>query len=130
MRFETPPGQQMQIDFGEKRIEIGGAKVRVYIFVATLGYSRRTYAAAFLHERQSAWFDGMEAAFRHFGGVTGEVLLDNAAALVTRHDAVTREVVFNDRLHAFSRAIGASVPVLVHHTGRAPRARTSAASGM
>jgi hypothetical protein len=104
MRFETPPGQQMQIDFGEKRIEIGGAKVRVYIFVATLGYSRRTYAAA--------------------------VLLDNAAALVTRHDAVTREVVFNDRLHAFSRAIGASVPVLVHHTGRAPRARTSAASGM
>ncbi|UTV39346.1 hypothetical protein MYG64_26945 (plasmid) [Ensifer adhaerens] len=68
-----------------------------------LGYSRRTYATAFLHDRQSAWFDGMEAAFRHFGGVTSEVLLDNAAALVTRHDAVTREVVFNDRLHAFSR---------------------------
>lgn len=96
----------MQIDFGEKRIEIGGEKVRVYIFVATLGYSRRTYAAAFLHERQSAWFDGMEAAFRHFGGVTSEVLVDNAAALVTRHDAVTREVVFNDRLHAFSRYWG------------------------
>ncbi len=103
MRFETPPGHQMQIDFGQKRMEIGGEKVRVYIFVATLGYSRRTFVTAFLHERQSAWFDGIEAAFRHFGGVTSEVLLDNAAALVTRHDAVTREIVFNDRLHAFSR---------------------------
>ncbi|MBD9573676.1 IS21 family transposase, partial [Ensifer sp. ENS08] len=43
IRFETPPGHQIQIDFGEKRMEIGGEKVRVYIFVATLGYSRRTY---------------------------------------------------------------------------------------
>ncbi|WP_422795009.1 hypothetical protein [Sphingobium mellinum] len=57
---------------------------------------------AFRDERQSAWFDGMEAAFRHFGGVTEKVLLDNTAALITRHDAVTREVVFNDRLHAFT----------------------------
>src|ERR1700754_3830987 len=48
----------------------------------------------------------MEAAFHHFGGVTAEVLLDNARALVTQHDAVTREVVFNDRLHAFSRYWG------------------------
>ena len=106
MRFETPPGQQMQIDFGEKRVSVGGETVRVHVFVATLGYSRRPFTTAFRHERQSAWFDGMEAAFRYFGGVTEEVLLDNAAALVTQHDAVTREVVFNDRLHAFSRYWG------------------------
>lgn len=105
-RFETPPGHQLQIDFGEKRVCIGGETVRVYVFVATLGYSRRPFTTAFRHERQSAWFDGMEAAFRHFGGVTEEVLLDNASALVTRHDAATREVVFNDRLHAFSRYWG------------------------
>ena len=41
VRFETPPGKQMQIDFGERLVEIGGAKLRVYLFVATLGYSRR-----------------------------------------------------------------------------------------
>lgn len=106
MRFETPPGQQMQIDFGEKRIVIAGEAVRVHLFVATLGYSRRPFATAFRHERQSAWFDGMEGAFRHFGGITEEVLLDNAGTLVTHHDAVTREVVFNDRLHAFARYWG------------------------
>jgi hypothetical protein len=28
VRFETPPGRQMQVDFGEKRIVIGGGTVR------------------------------------------------------------------------------------------------------
>ena len=46
--------------------------------------------------------NGIEAAFRHFGGVPEEVLLDNARALVTLHDAATREVTFNDRLKAFA----------------------------
>jgi transposase len=102
LRFETPPGRQLQVDFGETQVAIGGEAVRVYLFVATLGYSRRPYVRAFRHERQSAWLDGIEAAFRHFGGVPEEVLLDNARALVTRHDAATREVTFNDRLKAFA----------------------------
>jgi len=71
--------------------------------VATLGYSRRIYVQAFRHERQSAWLEGIEGAFRHFGGLPGELLLDNAAALVRHHDASTREVEFNDRFHAFAR---------------------------
>ena len=102
LRFETPPGRQLQVDFGETQVAIGGEAVWVYLFVATLGYSRRPYVRAFRHERQSAWLDGIEAAFRHFGGVPEEVLLDNARALVTRHDAATREVTFNDRLKAFA----------------------------
>ena len=106
MRFETPPGKQLQIDFGERRVEIAGAPVRVYLFVATLGYSRRIFVRAFWHERQSAWFDGLESAFRHFGGVPQEVLLDNARALVEEHNAATREVRFNARFHAFARYWG------------------------
>jgi hypothetical protein len=31
VRFETPPGKQMQIDFGERLIKIGGAKLRAYL---------------------------------------------------------------------------------------------------
>ncbi len=106
VRFETPPGRQLQIDFGELRIPIAGERVRVFLFVATLGYSRRTYAQAFRHERQSAWLDGLEGAFRHFGGVPEEVLFDNPKALVIHHDAATREVTFNARLHAFARYWG------------------------
>jgi transposase-like protein len=34
VRFETPPGKQMQIDFGERLVEIGGSKVRAYLLEA------------------------------------------------------------------------------------------------
>ena len=102
LRFETPPGRQLQIDFGQKRVSIGGVTVPVFLFVATLGYSRLLYVQAFRHERQSAWLAGLEAAFRHFGGVVREVLLDNARALVEHHDPATREVRFNLRLLAFA----------------------------
>ena len=102
VRFETPPGRQLQVDFGELRVPVADERVRVYLFVATLGYSRRCHVEAFRHERQSSWFGGLEATFRHFGGVTDEVLLDNARALVKHHDAATREVEFNDRFLAFA----------------------------
>src|SRR3954466_11683658 len=59
VRFETPPGRQLQIDFGERGARIGEETVRVFLFVATLGHSRRVYVHAFRHERQSAWFDGL-----------------------------------------------------------------------
>jgi len=106
IRFETPPGKQLQIDFGERRVMIGDEPVKVYLFVATLGYSRRLYVRPFRNERQESWFGGLEGAFRHFGGVSEEVLFDNDRGLVVHHDRQTREVEFNDRLHAFARHWG------------------------
>jgi transposase len=106
VRFETAPGRQLQVDFGELRLPIGGEPGRLFLFVATLGYSRCIYVQAFRHERQSAWFFGMEGAFRHFGGLPEEVVFDNTKPLVERHDRATREVVFNQRLHAFARYWG------------------------
>ena len=103
VRFETAPGKQMQIDFGERLVEIGGTKIKVYLFVATLGFSRRIHVRAYRHERQESWFDGLESAFAAFGGVTEDVLFDNARALVVRHDVETREVEFNAKLKAFAK---------------------------
>lgn len=102
VRFETPPAKQMQIDFGTMSIKIGGEDRRIHFFAAVLGYSRRQYVQAFSHERQSAWFEGIEGAFRHFGGIPEQILLDNAKALVNSHNPLTREVVFNDKLRAFA----------------------------
>lgn len=102
IRFETPPGKQLQIDFGSMNIVINGKNQRVYFFVSTLGYSRRMYAQAFSHERQTAWFQGIEGAFYHFGGVPKEVLLDNPKSLVSHHNSLTREVKFNERFHTFA----------------------------
>jgi transposase len=108
VRFETRPGHQLQIDFGESRVWIGDERVRVHLFVATLGYSRRMHIQPSMRERQVDWFEGMEGAFLRFGGVPAEVLVDNAKALVEHHDAATREVRFNARLHAFARYWGFS----------------------
>lgn len=82
VRFETAPGRQLQVDFGEKWLEIGGVAQKRYVFVATLGFSRRTYAQVFGSQRQRDWIAGMEGAFQHFGGVPQEILVDNAKSLV------------------------------------------------
>ncbi len=41
VRFETPPGQQLQHDWGEVVAEIGGQPTKVHFQVNQLGYSRR-----------------------------------------------------------------------------------------
>lgn len=106
VRFETAPRRQLQIDFGDTRVWIGVERIRVHLFVATLGYSRRLHIRPSLREGQADWFAGMEGAFLRFCGVPAEVLFDNARALVEHHDAATREVRFNARLHAFARYWG------------------------
>ena len=126
VRFETPPGQQLQVDFGAATVMIGAERVKVHLFVATLGYSRRPFVAIFRHERQSAWLEGLERAFQHFAGVPEEVLLDNAKALVIYHNAETREVVFNERFRAFAAYWGvrarACAPYRARTTGKDERA--------
>jgi len=106
VRFETRPGHQLQIDFGDTKVRIGEERIKIHLFVATLGYSRRMHIRPSLRERQTDWFEGMEGTFLRFGGVPTEVLFDNARALVDHHDAATREVRFNARLHAFARYWG------------------------
>jgi transposase len=86
-------------------VVISDETVRVYLFVATLGHSRRLHVRAFRHERQACWFEGLESAFRAFGGVPEEVLLDNTRALVVHHDRLTREVRFKRSASSSGRTI-------------------------
>ncbi len=83
MRFETPPGQQAQVDFGQRLVWIAEQRVTAHVFVCTLGFSRRVYAEAFDHERLGAVLAGHEHAFQHFGGV--QVVVDNAKPAVLQH---------------------------------------------
>ena len=103
VRYETGPGEQTQADFGEKKVWIGGALVRVFFLVAVLGFSRRIFVRAMLSERQGEWLSGLAAAFRHFGGVTRTLLVDNAGALVLRHDRRRRVLTFTTGFEAFCR---------------------------
>lgn len=119
VRFETAPGHQLQVDFGEKRVRIAGAVVRVYLFVAVLAYSRRIYVRAGLSQRQDDWREGLAGAFRHFGGLTQTLLLDNAGALVVGRDAQTGTATLHPTFAQFCRDWGVEARVC-----RPYRART------
>jgi transposase len=103
VRVESVPGDQLQIDFGQKRVQIAGEWVRVFLLVAVLSYSRRLFVKAFLSERQDDWREGMAAAFVHFGGVPRTILGDNARALVLGRDRATGTVMFQPAYLAFCR---------------------------
>jgi transposase len=103
VRFETAPGRQMQIDFGERRVWIADSEVTVHFLVAVLSYSRRLFVKAFLRERQEQWLDGIAGAFLHFGGVPLEVLGDNARSLVLGRDRDAQTVTFHPAYLAFCR---------------------------
>ena len=68
-RFEIPPGHQMQTDFEEDDVCVGGETVSVHFFVANMSYSRRIFAKSYFSETQVNWLDGIESAFRFFDGV-------------------------------------------------------------
>ena len=93
VRFETEPGQQMQIDF----TTIKRGKLTIKAFVATLGYSRSSYVRFYDNERTESWIDGLIEAFNHFGGVPKQILCDNAKALIIERN------VYGDGRHRFNQ---------------------------
>lgn len=110
VRFETAPGKQLQNDWGEVRTRIGGAVQKVSFSVNTLGYSRRFHFSGFRCQDAAHTYEGLIRAFEYFGGVSQEVLIDNAKALVIEH-RIGAHVRFNARFLD-----------LAAHYGFAPRA--------
>jgi transposase len=99
-RFETPPGQQSQIDWGESQVTLGTSCRKVHFFVLTLGYSRRGFYYACADERLSQLLDAHERAFEHFGGHTREHLYDRPRT-VCYPDGEGR-IVWNPTFKAFA----------------------------
>jgi len=96
VRFETPPGRQLQSDWGETTTVIGGQTVKVYFIVNTLGYSRRFHFWCTDSQDAEHTYEGLIRSFEYFGGVTAEVLVDNQKSAVLAH-TVGQGAVFNPR---------------------------------
>jgi transposase len=105
IRFETPPGKQAQVDWAELGIhEVGGRRMRLSLFLMVLGYSRMMYAELVTDETQATFLACHEHAFAFFGGMTEEILYDNAKVVALQHN---REgVVFNPALLDFAGRCG------------------------
>jgi transposase len=80
IRFETPAGHQAQVDFAHFRFAWG---VR-YALLVVLGYSRLLWCRFYPRQDMRTLVDGLEEAFRYFGGVPRELLFDQMKAVITR----------------------------------------------
>ena len=86
VRFETPPGHQMQVDWGA--FKLNGQ--RVSLFLSTLGWSRYTFGVFVDNERFECLRACHEQAFDAFGGVPCEVLYDTMRTVVQQRNAYGR----------------------------------------
>jgi transposase len=105
VRFETNPGLQAQVDFGDFKVKSSlGGEVTIYAFVMVLGFSRHMYVEFVEHCTLTTFLDCHKNAFGSFGGVPGEILYDNMKNVVIRR--LLGRVVFNDTLRDFSAHYG------------------------
>lgn len=104
VRFETPPGQQSQIDWGSARVHFRHQPVVLHLFVLTLGYSRRHYMEPTLDERVPQLLDAHERAFDHFGGHTREHLYDRPRTICSPDGS--GGVIWNPTFQSFARYWG------------------------
>ena len=95
VRFETPPGQQMQADFTWVR----KGRDPLVAFVATLGYSRAAYVKFGRSEDLDALREGLRQAFDYLGGVPEHVLFDNPKTVVIDRDA------YGEGLHRWNEGL-------------------------
>lgn len=85
VRFETPPGRQLQSDWGEIITYMGGVATKVYFIINTLGYSRRFHFWCTDSLDAEHTYEGLIRSFEYFGGVSEEVLVDNQKTAVIDH---------------------------------------------
>ena len=104
VRYETPPGEQLQHDWGEIRLEIGGQWQTVYLSVNVLGYSRALHVLAMPSQDAEHTYESLIQSLAYFGGVPRTVLVDNQKAAVL--DWQGGQARFNPRFRELGKHLG------------------------
>jgi transposase len=113
VRFETPPGEQAQVDFAHFEVEFAddpGVKRIVWLFSMVLGYSRLIWGRFVVHQDLQSVLRCHIAALEAIGGAPHEILYDRMKTAVIGEDA--------DGLVVYNRAL----VDLARHYGFQPRA--------
>jgi len=105
MRFETEPGYQAQVDFGEFQVRRSdGGIEKYYLFAMILGYSRKIYAEFIEKCDLPSFLDCHIRAFEYFGGIPEQILYDRMKNVYIGKVAGKHQ--FNDTLHGFALHYG------------------------
>ncbi len=108
VRFETPAGQQAQVDFArfvtEFTDEPGVTRI-VWLFSLVLGHSRFIFARFVMHQDLQTLLRCHMQAFAVIGGVPIEILYDRMKTAVTGEDG-NGHIVYNRALLALAQHYG------------------------
>jgi len=105
-RFETAPGVQAQVDWGDiGTVETEDGKHRLSGFMMTLGYSRAMFADVAEDEKLPTFLRMHEEAFRALGGVPQEILYDRCKTVLIGEDE-RGELIWNPTFYDFARYWG------------------------
>ncbi|WP_183629524.1 IS21 family transposase, partial [Novosphingobium sediminicola] len=108
VRFETPPGQQAQVDFAQFRVRFANAPDHVqivWLFSMVLGFSRLLWGRFAQRQTMQTVLACHRAAFEAIGGVPREILYDRMKTAVIGEDEDGR-VVYNRTLGEFAQHYG------------------------
>jgi len=102
IRFESEPGQQMQIDWGHfGSLTYGHTNRKLYALAVLEAYSRMLYVEFTHSQKQPTLHQGLLNAFTFFGGTAKEIVVDNMiTAVIERQGSLVR---FNDAFLDFLR---------------------------
>jgi len=102
IRYETLPGEQAQVDWGEKKLfdKKLGRKKKVYIFGMTLGWSRTRFVH-FVEKADMYHFQLChQLAFEYFGGIPKEILYDQNRCVLLKPGY--KDIEYNQRFLDFA----------------------------
>jgi transposase len=104
IRFESKPGEQMQIDWGHfGSLSYAEHKRKLYALAVIESYSRKLYVEFTHSQKQEALHQALVNAFHYFNGTPQTVLVDNMVTAVIERDRslVRFNEVFLDFLRPF-----------------------------
>ena len=108
LRFETPPGEQAQVDFARFQVVFTGEPTTprvVWLFSLVLGCSRLIWARFVVHQDLATVLRCHAAAFEALGGVPREVLYDRMRTVVIG-EPTPGGIVYNRALVDLARHYG------------------------
>lgn len=82
---DTPPGEEAQVDFGHVGwlADVTGRRRKLWALIVTLSYSRHMFVWPTLTQTVADVCEGLDEAWRFFGGIPRRAILDNASSMVT-----------------------------------------------
>jgi transposase len=121
IRFESPPGKQMQIDWGHfGHLQYEQTKRKLYALAVIESYSRMLYVHFTHSQKQDTLHKCLLNAFRFFNGTPQEIVVDNMLTAVTeRQGSLIRfNGAFLEFLRPFKIVPVACNPAAPHEKGK------------